>query len=233
MSRRARKAERDPDAPLRVVLYRRVSTDEQGRDGHGLDAQAAVLRSTAEQRGWTVVAEPVDAGVSGGKAFARRPGGAEALHLLTSGEADVLVVSKGDRLSRSLLDLLRLVEQSKREGWSLVLLDLGLDMTTPSGQFAFQVMGAAAEYERSLSGQRTREGLAAARAKGVRLGRPSLLPAEVVERITTARGAGHTLSRIAADLNAESTPTAHGGARWYPSTVRAVLSSQAAGTVAA
>jgi DNA invertase Pin-like site-specific DNA recombinase len=228
MSRRPRKLTRDPNAPLRVVTYRRVSTDEQGNDGHGLDAQLRVLTDAAEQRSWDVVADLVDAGVSGGKAFGRRSAGSEALTLLTSGQADVLAVSKADRLSRSLLDLLRLVEQSQREGWSLVLLDMGLDMTTPAGQFTFQVMGAAAEYERGLAGQRTREGLAAARAKGVRLGRPSSLPADVVSRIVSERGQGLTMSRIAEQLTAEGVPTAHGGAKWHPSTVRAVLLSQAA-----
>ena len=228
MSRHTRSTHRDPDAPLRVVLYRRVSTDDQGENGHGLDAQALTLSTEVTKRGWTVVSEQTDVGVSGSKPLARRPAGAEALRLLAAGDADALMVSKGDRLSRSLLDLLTIVEKSRREGWALVLIDNGLDMTTPAGEFSFQVMGAAAQYERNLIRQRTREGLAAARAKGVRLGRPSTLPADVVQRIVRERAEKVTLTAIAEGLNSDGVPTARGGARWYQSTVSAVLASQAA-----
>jgi DNA invertase Pin-like site-specific DNA recombinase len=75
---------------------------------------------------------------------------------------------------------------------------------------------------RRIIGQRTRDALAIKRDQGVRLGRPATLDPEVVDRILTEHGAGASLSAIARALNAELVPTAHGGARWYPSTVRAV-----------
>jgi DNA invertase Pin-like site-specific DNA recombinase len=89
-------------------------------------------------------------------------------------------------------------------------------------------MASAAQWERRIIGQRTKDALAARRAAGVRLGRPRTLAAETHDRILTARAAGASLAKIADSLNAESVPTAQGGARWHPSTVRAVLHSTAA-----
>ncbi|MGI9609398.1 MAG: recombinase family protein, partial [Acidimicrobiia bacterium] len=71
--------------------------------------------------------------------------------------------------------------------------------------------------------ERTKEALAEARAGGVRLGRPRAVPDEVVARIHSERDKGNTLAGIAAGLNADDIPTAHGGAQWHHSTIRAVL----------
>ncbi len=88
------------------------------------------------------------------------------------------------------------------------------------------VMAAVAQWERKAIGARTREALAAKRAQGVRLGRPTEMAPEVVERITAAHRGGTTLSAIARQLNDDGVPTTHGGARWYPSTVRAVVTGR-------
>ena len=87
-------------------------------------------------------------------------------------------------------------------------------------------MAGAAKWERRIIGQRTSDALAAKRAAGVRLGRPRNLSDEVVRRIVDAKAHGGTLSGIAAALNADGVPTAHGGAKWHASTVRGVLHSQ-------
>jgi DNA invertase Pin-like site-specific DNA recombinase len=126
-------------------------------------------------------------------------------------------------------DFARLLERANRMGWRLRLLDLGVDTSTPAGEFIANTVANSAQYERRLIGQRTREGLAAEKAAGVRLGRPSVLPIEVVERIVRERHAGTSLREIAAGLEADRTPTARGGTRWYASTVRAVLNGQDAG----
>ena len=84
-----------------------------------------------------------------------------------------------------------------------------------------------AQYERRLIGQRTRDGLAAKRAAGVQLGRRSTLPVHVAERIVEDRAAGQTLRAIADQLTTEGIATGQAGVRWYASSVRAVLASQA------
>ena len=95
------------------------------------------------------------------------------------------------------------------------------------------VLAAAAQYERRIMSARTRDGLAQRRREGVRLGRPPALPAEVVARIAGDRAAGMTLAAIGEGLEAEGIPTAQGGARWYPATVRKVLAGQVAQHLAA
>lgn len=232
MAKRTRRPVRPVGSPLRAVLYVRVSTDEQARDGHGLDAQRSALVAEAERRGWEVVDVIADEGVSGARHFGTRPGGARAMELLESGSADMVASSKLDRMCRSFGDAGLLLERSKREGWRIVWLDLNLDTSTPSGELVAGVMASSAQYERRMAGQRTREALAAAKAKGVRLGRPQELGFDVVARIVDERRAGRSLPVIAAGLESDGVPTARGGARWYPSTIAAVLGSQAAAAVA-
>ena len=107
----------------------------------------------------------------------------------------------------------------------LVALDVAVDTTTPAGAAMAQVLAVFGELERKLIGQRTRDALAAKKAQGVKLGRPRLLPDDVRERIIAEHRAGQSLSAIARTLNDEGVPTAQGGARWYASTVRAVVAS--------
>lgn len=211
----------------RAVGYVRVSTADQVESGAGLAAQRAAISAEVQRRGWSLVAVHEDAGASG-KSLRGRPALATAIASIEAGEADALIVSKLDRLSRSLLDFAGLMTRAKDGGWNLVALDLGIDLSTPAGEFMASVMASAAQWERRLIGQRTRDALAAKQAAGVRLGRPQSLPTDVVARIRDARAGGASLASIAATLTADGVPTAHGGAKWHPSTVRAVLGSQAA-----
>ncbi len=211
---------------MNVVAYTRVSTREQADTGHGIDAQRTELRRQAELRGWQIVAWCEDLGVSGKDM--KRDQLARAVRMVESGEADALVATKIDRVSRSVADFAALVCRANTRGWALVVLDIGLDLTTPMGKFTANVLCAAAELERDLISERTRDGLAAARAKGVKLGGPRSLPEDVAQRITELRQEGATLTGIAHRLNTEGVPTARGGARWYPATVRTVLNRQPA-----
>lgn len=208
-----------------VVAYVRVSTEEQAESGAGLAAQRAAIQAEADRRGWTIVAWKEDKAASG-KSLGGRPGLAEALELIESRQAETLVVAKLDRLSRSLIDFAALMERARSKRWNLIALDLGIDLATPAGEFLASVMASAAQWERRIIGQRTREGLAAKKAAGVRLGRPASLPAEIRSRIIASSAGGKSLAAIARELNAESVPTAQGGKKWYSSTVRAVLASQ-------
>jgi len=159
----------------------------------------------------------------------KRPGIAAALEALRSKRADTLVVSKLDRLSRSMLDFAALMDRSTKEGWALVALDLGVDTTTPAGEAMANVMATFAQFERRLISQRTKDALAVKRAQGVRLGRPSRLAASTVERVVTERAQGRSLQAIAEALNADGVPTGQGGRSWHPSTIRAVLGAAGRG----
>lgn len=206
----------------RAVGYIRVSTGEQAESGAGLAAQRVTITAEADRRGWDLVAVREDAGISG-KSMAGRQGLDAALAAVEGDEADVLVVAKLDRLSRSLLDFAALMERSRRKGWSLVALDLGVDTTTPAGEMVASLMATFAQYERRIIGVRTKEALAVKRAQGVRLGRPNSLSPEIVERIQHERAEGKTLAAIADGLNEESVPTAHGGRIWHRATIRQIL----------
>jgi DNA invertase Pin-like site-specific DNA recombinase len=118
--------------------------------------------------------------------------------------------------------LLEFVERSRQGGWEIASTDGKLDTTSAAGKFQVTVLAAAAELERDLAVERTTEGMAAKREQGVRLGRPSAVPMVVRERIVRDRRSGLSFAAIADALNKEQVATVRGGARWYPSSVRAV-----------
>ena len=214
--------------PPRAIGYLRVSTAEQADSGAGLAAQRAAITAEAERRGWELTFIE-DAGFTAKDL--NRPGIQRALELLDAGKADILCVSKLDRVSRSVIDGAGLVKRAGRKGWSVSMLDVDVDTSTPNGNFNANIRFAMAELERDLISQRTKDGLAAKKAAGVRLGRPQVLPDSVVQRVIAERSAGRSLPAIAAGLEADGIGTARGGARWYPSTVKAVLESQRADTL--
>jgi DNA invertase Pin-like site-specific DNA recombinase len=202
--------------------YVRVSTDQQHDEGAGLPAQIARIQAEATARAWTLEIISEGAGRSGGS-LTGRAALAEALDRLDAGQAAGLLVAKLDRLARSTADFLKILERSQRNGWALVILDLGVDTSTAVGEMVATVMAAFATYERRLIAQRTREALAERRAQGVILGRPAAMAADVRSRIHTERAEGSSLRTIANSLNVDGVATVHGGAAWYASTVRAAL----------
>lgn len=201
----------------RAYGYCRVSTHEQANSGLGIAAQQAIIRAEARRRGWRLTLD-VDKAVSGSSV--RRPALTAILGRLRPG--DVLVVSRLDRLSRSTLDFAELVERARRERWSIVALDIGVDMTTATGEMVAGTVACVAQYERRLIGDRTRAALAAKKARGESLGRPSQVPVHVRQRILHARRKGTSYRTIAEQLNRDGIPTVAGGKQWYASTVHAV-----------
>lgn len=216
-----------------VVAYVRVSTDEQAASGAGLEAQRIAIEAEAARRGWTVVEVFADEGISGGKGAEHRPGLAAAIEAVESGRVAGLLAAKLDRVSRSVLDTAQLMEQARRGGWQLVTCDLAIDTSTPAGEATASMMAVFSQLERRLISQRTREALAVKKAQGVRLGRPSSLPLEIVRRVLAAKDSGLSLRAIAGELNADAVPTAQGGKTWHASTVKAVLDGQDAAIVRA
>lgn len=212
----------DQEARMKVIGYLRVSTEEQARSGLGLEAQRERITSEADRRGWSVEWITDDGYTA---ATLERPGISTALASLRNHDADALVVAKLDRLSRSLLDFAGLMERAQRERWNVVCLDLGIDLSTPQGQLMANVMASFAAYERELIRQRTRDALAALKMRGKRLGRPVVVSPSTRALIGRWRAAGCTWQGCADALNASGVPTAHGGKRWYASTVRSVMRS--------
>jgi len=211
---------------MRVIGYVRVSTDEQKNSGAGLAAQRTAIEAECVRRGWQLVSVEEDAGYSAKDL--KRPGVQIALETLRRGDAGALVVAKLDRLSRSMLDFTAVMAKASKQGWALVALDCAVDTTTPAGEAMANVLATFAQFERRLIGQRTREALAAKRAAGVQLGRPATMPGTVRARIASEREEGLTLAAIADGLNGDEIPTAQGGSRWWPSTVRGALRSNGA-----
>ncbi len=125
--------------------------------------------------------------------------------------------------SSSQADFSGLLKQARREGWGLVVVDLGADTMTPPGELVANVTASTSQYERRMIGQRTREALAAKKAQGVRLGRPPEVPVEVAVRIRELRRRRLTATAIARELEAEGVPAPRGGSRWHVSTVARVI----------
>lgn len=208
------------EAGTKVIGYVRVSTAEQAAGGHGLDAQESAIRHEVERRGWVLVRIARDEGASGKDTD--RPGLLEALRDVRDGAASGLVVGKLDRLSRSVVDFGTILDHFNEWGATLVALDLGVDTSTPTGRLVANVLASVAEWERETIGQRTKDGLAVAKAKGRQVGGPSV-PSDVRERIATMRADGLTLRAIADSLNDAGVPTARGGTTWRASTVNSAL----------
>lgn len=228
-----RRSRRPVAEPGTVVAYVRVSTDEQAASGAGLAAQRSAIESEVIRRGWRIVEWHADEGVSGSKGAAQRPGLAASLAAVEQGAAAVLMVAKTDRVARGLRTLLDVIDRAEAAGGAVVAVDGSVDTSTAGGKFMTSVMGGVAELERALISDRTKAALAAKRAAGVRLGRPSSLPTEVVERILDAREQGLSLRAIAADLTEAEIPTAQGGAKWHAATIKAVIEGQDAAIVRA
>ena len=219
----------------RVVAYYRVSTEEQGRSGLGLDAQRQAVRALCEGRGWEVIAEHTE--VESGKVDSR-PELATAMHRARVTGA-VLVVAKLDRLSRSVAFLSALQDSSARF--------IAADMPE-ANELTVHIMAAVAQAERKAIGQRTRDALQAAKASGRTLGNPNgaaalrraakgnsaaiaelkagadSFAADLAPIIADIQAGGSSsLPAIAAQLNARHIQTRRGG-QWHPSSVRNLLS---------
>jgi DNA invertase Pin-like site-specific DNA recombinase len=163
----------------RVALYGRVSTSLK----QSPEMQMRELREYCANRGWKVSGEFVDSGVSGSKDS--RP---ELDRLMADAHRrrfDIVAVWKFDRFARSVSHLLRALETFRSLGIEFVSLSEQVDTSTPTGKMVFTVLGAVAELERSLTGERVRAGIRNARAKGKRLGRPPLreLSARLVTKV--------------------------------------------------
>jgi DNA invertase Pin-like site-specific DNA recombinase len=205
------------------VAYIRVSTQRQGRSGLGLEAQRAAIARFAAAEGYDLVSEfiEVESGKGAADALDRRPKLAEALAVAKRCKCAV-IVAKLDRLSRDVHFISGLMAQKV----PFVVAELGNDVDP----FTLHLFAAFAERERAIIAKRTREALAAAKARGVVLGNAPLAAAnraaararaEALRPILTEL-AGKSARAIAAELNTRKVATANGAA-WSAMTVIRVL----------
>jgi DNA invertase Pin-like site-specific DNA recombinase len=203
----------------KVLGYVRVSTAEQAESGLGLAAQEATVRAECDRRGWELVEVVADEGESGKSLD--RPGLQAALERIADGEVAGLVAAKLDRISRSVRDFADLLEWFSLTGAALVAIDVGVDTSTPGGKLVCGVFSAVSEWERDVIACRTREGLAALRAKGKPISRAAVADnPELAARIRAMREAGATYQAVAHALNVEGVPTVRGASEWTVSAVR-------------
>jgi DNA invertase Pin-like site-specific DNA recombinase len=215
-----------------LIAYFRVSTAKQGRSGLGLEAQREALARFAASEGFEIVREFVEVETGkGADALDRRPQLAAALAEARRRKC-VVGVAKLDRLSRDV----HFISGLMAERVQFIVAELGADVDP----FILHLFAALAEKERAMIATRTRDALARAKARGVKLGGPKLAQARKAAVRSIGAGADRhaanvlpiireiqragttTLERIAEALNARGVPTARGG-RWHPMTVRNVL----------
>ena len=181
--------------PRRAGIYVRVSTGEQDTA-----MQEAELRDCAERRGWEVNKVYRDQGQSGARES--RPGLNALLDDVRRRRVDVVMVWSLDRLARSLKHLLSLAEEFHSLGVDLCSHKQAIDTSSPAGRLTYQVLGAVAEFEREMLRERVRSGVAQARRRGKRIGRPALrrFSATEAQEIRQLRRGGTSVRRLAIDF---------------------------------
>ena len=235
---------------MRLVGYARVSTVDQATCGHSLEAQQRQLAAFVAACGHELLRVEVDDGLSAKNL--RRPALQRALAALDAGEADGLLVAHLDRLTRSLRDLLAVLDRlgiggakaprggrrkARRAPAALLSVAESLDTSTPSGRMHLHLLGAAAQWQRESISERTREVAASRRAQGFRVGsvpygfqlaadgkrlEPCQREQEARQRARELRAGGSSLREIGRALLATRFVPRGGGA-WNPKTIASLL----------
>jgi DNA invertase Pin-like site-specific DNA recombinase len=224
---------------MAAIGYIRVSTEQQGESGAGLDAQRAAIVAFTTKAGLDLVAIHEDAGVSGAAGIEDRPGLIAAVSQLRKG--DTLIVSKRCRLGREQMAVLMIEKAVAKRGASISSADGVGNGDDPSARFMAAIIDAAAAYERNMIRCRTRAALAAKRSKGERVGQVPFgwrdedgrlvaveAEQEVLTRIHECRANGLSLRAIAAILMDAGITTKEGKSTWYAATIKSILDRAAA-----
>lgn len=177
--------------PRRAAIYARVSTGEQTPEN-----QLIRLREVAERAGWAVVCEYIETASGANRA---RPGLDAMMKDAARRRFDVVMAWDVSRLGRSLRDLVDLFETLRSVGCDLFLEQQALDTSTPAGRALLQMSGVFAEFERAMIVERTKAGMARARAAGKQIGRAPASDA-LIDAIRALRADGIGMDRIARQL---------------------------------
>jgi DNA invertase Pin-like site-specific DNA recombinase len=177
---------------MKVALYARISRHDMDMNPEN---QLIKLRGFAERHSWVIAGEYIDY-ASGTKLSRLRVD--TMLSAARARRFDIILVVRLDRLARSSRHLLNILEELQGFGVDLVCTDQQIDTKSPAGKLLFTVLGAVAELELDLIRERTKDGLARARAQGKRLGRPP--KPEMTVEIMQLRAHGMSLWQIGAQL---------------------------------
>lgn len=222
------------EGPRRAVLYTRVSTRGQADDGVSLDAQLDQLHKYCAWRGFEIVGEFIDAGVSGKRQLEHRPEAAKLLKAIAAGEADCIIAVSLDRLFRNLSECASKVE-AWRNGPLLLTLREGIDTSSSMSRFIVNIAASVAQMEREQLGERVSEALQhmksngqkyTSRVYGYKIAGDRVAPnaneRRVIERMLSLRAEGSTLGEIAGILNDDGVP-APNLKRWHAETIRRII----------
>lgn len=179
----------------KVAIYARVSTDKQTCEN-----QLIELRAVAERCGYNIVQEFVDSGISGAKGRADRPALDAMMKAANQRKFDLILVWDISRLGRSLQNLVELLNDLQSMRVDLMFLQQGMDTSTSSGRMMFSIFGALAEFERNLIRERVAAGIFRAKARGVKMGRPSKMNDGLRSAIQLLRENGMGIKQIAKEV---------------------------------
>lgn len=232
-----RKPKRPDDAPLtKAMIYCRVSSATQARDGISLDAQEAACRAFAAQRGLEVVGVYVDAGISGRRDENGRQGLARLLDDYRGSTDTAVLVYSLSRLGRSQSMIWRLIDDRGEHRLRVTSVTEPFDVSTAMGRAFLGLLATFAQLHSDLTGENTRDALAYARSIGTKLGAPSMIEStdedgrrvvdlgkvELVRRVHEVAQETGSMREIAKRLNERGIPSVR-GAKWHPRTVKLAL----------
>lgn len=236
---RGRRTRASAETMRRTVLYVRCSTDEQAREGASLQAQEARLRAFALATDRAIDEVVVDDGYSAKDL--NRPGIGRVLADVRDGTVETVIVLKLDRITRSVRDLATLLDLFAKANAALVSVGESLDTQTAAGRMVVNMLGVVAQWERETIGERTAFAHAHRRTSGKvysgnapfgylaagenLIPNPETQPALAMIRSMHKNGEGASLRMIASALTAKEVKPPR-GARWYASSVKAIIDSR-------
>lgn len=183
---------------MRTAIYVRVSSEKQSSE-----MQMHAISIFLKNKGITSYEIFQDEGISGSNP--NRPGLKALMEAVKGSRFDLVVIYRLDRLFRSLSHLLLTLGEMKAHGATLASVNDGIDLTTPVGMLMAQMLGAVAEFERSLVSERTKSGLANAVSKGIKLGAPTTIGNQTKQQVLILRQSGATYKEIAFKLDISHT----------------------------
>ena len=226
---------------MNAIGYARCSTQEQADSGLGIKAQVERIKAYCLLKGLNLLEVVTDEGISGGKPLATRLGGQRLLSVIPQRQIQAMVILRLDRMFRNASDCLVTIEKWEKANVALHLVDFGgnaIDTTSAAGRFMLVVLAGAAEMEKNLIRDRTRQALAVKKANNQRVSRTvfgydissdgkNLIenPVEqaIIASIISWRREGLSYPQIAQLLTSQHIPTKSGNTQWNQSTIRGIV----------